>query len=72
MLKADGISLWTSYRDKWPGDPLYKPVFDELNRRKAVVYFHPLVASCCANLSVGTYPAVIEVVDRDIELPAQM
>ena len=60
-LKADGIGLQTNYGDKWPGNPVYKPVFEELNRRKAVVYFHPLVASCCANLSVGTFPAVIEV-----------
>jgi 6-methylsalicylate decarboxylase len=35
-------------------------VFDELNRRKAVVYVHPLVASCCSQLSVGAFPAVIE------------
>jgi predicted TIM-barrel fold metal-dependent hydrolase len=60
-LKADGIGLQTNYGDKWPGDPLYKPVFAELNRRKAIVYFHPLVANCCANLSVGAFPAVIEV-----------
>jgi predicted TIM-barrel fold metal-dependent hydrolase len=25
------------------------------------VYFHPLVASCCGRLAVGTFPAVIEV-----------
>jgi predicted TIM-barrel fold metal-dependent hydrolase len=61
VLKADGIGLQTNYGDKWPGDPVYKPVFEELNRRKAVVYFHPLVASCCGNLSVGTFPAVLEV-----------
>ena len=60
-LKADGVGLQTNYGDKWPGNPLYRPVFEELNRRKAVVYFHPLVASCCFNLSVGTFPAVIEV-----------
>jgi 6-methylsalicylate decarboxylase len=60
-LKADGVGLQTNYGDKWPGDPMYKPVFEELNRRKAVVYFHPLAASCCGNLSVGTFPAVIEV-----------
>ncbi|HEX9463770.1 MAG TPA: amidohydrolase family protein [Alphaproteobacteria bacterium] len=60
-LKADGVGLQTNYGDKWPGDPAYKPVFEELNRRKAVVYFHPLAASCCGNLSVGTFPAVIEV-----------
>jgi predicted TIM-barrel fold metal-dependent hydrolase len=60
-LKADGIGLQTNYGDKWLGNGAYKPVFDELNRRKAVVYVHPLVASCCAQLSVGTFPAVIEV-----------
>jgi predicted TIM-barrel fold metal-dependent hydrolase len=61
VLKADGVGLQTSYGDKWLGNAVYKPVFDELNRRKAVVYVHPLVASCCGQLSVGTFPAVIEV-----------
>jgi predicted TIM-barrel fold metal-dependent hydrolase len=61
VLKADGVGLQTNYGDKWLGNAVYKPVFDELNRRKAVVYVHPLVASCCAQLSVGTFPAVIEV-----------
>ncbi len=60
-LKADGINLQTNYGDKWLGNPLYKPVLEELNRRKAVVFVHPLVASCCGNLSVGAFPAVIEV-----------
>ena len=60
-LKADGFGLQTNYGDKWPGDAAYRPIFEELNRRKAVVYFHPLVASCCGRLSVGTFPAVIEV-----------
>lgn len=61
VLKVDGVGLQTNYGDKWPGDPAYRPIFEELNRRKAVVYFHPLVATCCARLSVGTFPAVIEV-----------
>jgi predicted TIM-barrel fold metal-dependent hydrolase len=61
VLKADGVGLQTSYGDKWLGNAVYKPVFDELNRRKAVVYVHPLVANCCAQLGVGTFPAVIEV-----------
>ncbi len=60
-IKADGINLQTNYGDKWLGDATYKPVLEELNRRKAVVYVHPLVAACCGRLSVGTHPAVIEV-----------
>jgi predicted TIM-barrel fold metal-dependent hydrolase len=60
-LKADGINLQSNYGDKWLGDATYRPVLEELNRRKAVVYVHPLVAACCRGLSVGTHPAVIEV-----------
>jgi len=60
-LDADGVGLQTNYGDKWLGHASYKPIFEELNRRKAVVYVHPLVASCCAQLSVGAFPAVIEV-----------
>lgn len=60
-LKADGIGLQSNYGDRWLGDSKYKPVFDELNRRGAVVYVHPLVANCCGTLSVGAFPAVIEV-----------
>ena len=60
-LKADGVGLQSNYGDQWLGNAAYKPVFDELNRRKAVVYAHPLVAICCGQLSVGTFPVVIEV-----------
>jgi predicted TIM-barrel fold metal-dependent hydrolase len=59
-LKADGIGMMTSYGDKWPGDPMFNPVFEELDRRKAVVYFHPTTANCCGNLMPGLNPAVIE------------
>ena len=61
VVKADGINLQTNYGNKWLGNAVYKPVLEELNRRKAVVYVHPLVAACCNQLSVGTFPAVIEV-----------
>src|SRR5215813_4541270 len=60
-IKADGVNLQTNYGDKWLGDAMYKPVLEELNRRKAIAYVHPLVAACCGRLSVGTFPAVIEV-----------
>jgi 6-methylsalicylate decarboxylase len=60
-LKADGVNLQTNYGDKWLGDPSYQPILEELNRRKAVVYVHPLVASCCGRLNIGAFSAVIEV-----------
>ncbi len=52
-LKADGISLFSNYGDVWLGHATFAPVYEELNRRKAVVYVHPVLANCCANLSVA-------------------
>ena len=49
-LKADGIALWTSYEDKWVGDPAFWPAYEELNLRSAVVFYHPARASCCRSL----------------------
>lgn len=59
-LRADGVVLMTSVENKWLGEPAYAPVFDELNRRKAVVYVHPTVADCCRNLIPRVAAAVIE------------
>jgi predicted TIM-barrel fold metal-dependent hydrolase len=59
-LKADGIALMTNYGDKWPGDPVFLPVFEELNRRMAVVFVHPTTPSCCGNLLPGVPSSWIE------------
>lgn len=60
VLKADGVGLQTNYGDKWAGHQDYAPIYEELNRRKALVYFHPLAANCCGRLNTGTFPAVLE------------
>jgi 6-methylsalicylate decarboxylase len=59
-LQADGIGMMTSYGDKWPGDPAFQPVMEELERRRAVVYFHPTHANCCGNLIPGVAASTIE------------
>jgi len=59
-LKADGVGILTSYDNKTLGDKSYAPIFDELNRRKAVVYTHPLSLACCGNLVQGVAPQILE------------
>ena len=59
-LKLDGISVLTSYGTRWLGDEAFASVFDELNRRKAVVFVHPTVPDCCAGLVPKVGPSTIE------------
>jgi 6-methylsalicylate decarboxylase len=56
VLKADGFGITTSYTDMWLGDKKLRPIWVELNRRKAVVYVHPSDDRCCipATLSYET------------------
>src|SRR5215470_4218044 len=60
VLKADGVALLTSYENKYLGDRSFDPIFDELNRRNAVVYTHPLEAACCRNPLTGVSAQTLE------------
>jgi 6-methylsalicylate decarboxylase len=56
FIKAPGVGMMTSYGNKWQGHPDFAPVLEELNRRKAVVFCHPLPAACCTALMADTAP----------------
>jgi predicted TIM-barrel fold metal-dependent hydrolase len=62
VLKADGAHLITSYEDHWLGDKIFAPVFDELNRRKVVIYTHPHGPQCTQGILKE-----IEIRDSSIE-----
>jgi predicted TIM-barrel fold metal-dependent hydrolase len=59
-LGSEGVAMFTSYGDRWLGDPAFAPVFEELNRRKAIVYTHPTSSDSCPKVLPGLSPAVIE------------
>ena len=42
------------------GDPAFWPVFEELDRRRAVVFIHPTLNACCAGIVPDVGPTVIE------------
>jgi predicted TIM-barrel fold metal-dependent hydrolase len=58
-LKFDGVGLMTSYGDKWLGHPMFAPLMDELNRRKAICYTHPTAANCCRNILTPEVPPTV-------------
>ncbi len=59
-LGADGVGLLTSYGNRWLGDAAFQPVFDELNRRHAIIYSHPTDGPCCHDLLPNTIPHTVE------------
>jgi 6-methylsalicylate decarboxylase len=41
-LNVDGVSVFSNHDGIYLGDPKFAPVMDELNRRRAIVYAHPI------------------------------
>jgi predicted TIM-barrel fold metal-dependent hydrolase len=59
-LNVHGFGLYTNYDGAWLGDPKFAPVLEELNRREAVVFVHPLACPQCTNMLAGIPDAVLE------------
>lgn len=60
QLKANGVGLYTSYDNVYLGNAKFAPLFGELNRRRAVVYTHPVIAPCCVGLIPDVNESIIE------------
>jgi 6-methylsalicylate decarboxylase len=60
-LKVDAIGIYSNdNQGRWPGDPYFEPMWQELNRRRAIVYMHPLAPPCCGNLKYGPAASMLE------------
>ena len=47
-------------RGTYPGDKKFDPIFDELNRRKTVIFIHPTSPSCWKDCAMGYARPMIE------------
>lgn len=56
-LNADGVVLTSSVRGMYLGDEAWEPLFEELNRRQAVVFIHPGDLPCDPVPGVPPYAA---------------
>jgi predicted TIM-barrel fold metal-dependent hydrolase len=62
ILHLDGVGLFSSVNDRYLGDPLFDSVFEELNRRNAVVFIHPAHCEAPKETNLRAPPFVVEYV----------
>jgi predicted TIM-barrel fold metal-dependent hydrolase len=62
ILHLDGVGLFSSVMDRYLGDPMFDPVFDELDRRKAVVFIHPTHCEAPKQTGLHAPPFAVEYV----------
>ena len=55
-LGLDGVVLYTSQGDRYLGDRSYDPFFEDLDRRKAIVFIHPTTIPPGADATGLTIP----------------
>ena len=60
QLGLDGVVLLTNAHGRYLGDPLYGPLFDELQRRAAVVFIHPTTSPDASAHSLGIPDSLLD------------
>src|ERR1700674_3494940 len=60
VLKLDGVLLFSNARGIYLGDERFKPLFDELERRGAVVFVHPTSSPDPAVRNLGLPDSLID------------
>jgi predicted TIM-barrel fold metal-dependent hydrolase len=60
VLKLDGVVLFSNTRGIYLGDTRFRPLFEELERRRSVVYVHPTTSPDPAARSLGLPDTLID------------
>jgi predicted TIM-barrel fold metal-dependent hydrolase len=59
-LGADGVVMETNVDGLYLGNPAFAAIFDELDRREAVVFLHPTSPACFEQVGLGRPAPMIE------------
>lgn len=60
VLKLDGVVLFSNARGIYLGDDRFRPLFDELERRGAVVFVHPTASPDASSRGLGLPDTLID------------
>jgi 6-methylsalicylate decarboxylase len=60
QLGLDGVVLLTNALGHYLGDPLYRPLFDELQRRAALVFIHPTLSPDASAHGLGIPDSLLD------------
>jgi 6-methylsalicylate decarboxylase len=72
VLKLDGVVLFSNSNGVYLGDKRFEPVFEELERRSAVVFVHPMASPDPAPHQLGLPDSLIDFTADTTRVVAQM